>query len=155
MVTLRVQGLPNPSANDPQSEAGRRVLAEFRRRHPDIILTPAEGLQIPNMVTESVTIMMVIGGIAPDVIRMNFRSMDSFVRHGVVAPLDTFIRDSPDRTIWERVPAQIRRVLVRPSPRDARQEHIYGLPASPVVVGIFYNKEVFRLAELPPAEGFG
>lgn len=148
-LSLRVQGLPNPSANDPQSEASRRVLAEFQRRHPEIILTPAEGLQIPNMVTESVTIMMVIGGIAPDVIRMNFRSMDSFVRHGVVAPLDDYIHESPDRMIWDRVPGQIRPVLVRPSPLDKDQEHIYGLPFSPVVVGLFYNKEVFRLAGLP------
>lgn len=150
-IALRVQGLPNPASNDPSALAGRRVLAEFRRKHPQIDLVAAEGLSIPNMVTESITVMMVIGGIAPDVIRMNFRSIDSFVRQGVVAPLDEFINEDPaiKKRLWDRIPAQIKPVLERPSPSGERKKHIYGLPGSMVVVGLYYNKEVFRKAELP------
>ena len=150
-IILRVQGLPNSASNEPRDVAGRRVLAEFRRKHPNIDLVPAEGLQIPNMVTESVTVMMVIGGIAPDVIRMNFRSIDSFVRQGIVAPLDEFFQHNPEleKQTWDRIPPQIKPVLMRPSPFDKEKKQIYGLPASLLVMGLFYNKELFRMAGLP------
>lgn len=148
-ITLRVQGLPNSASNEPRAVAGRRVLAEFRRLYPHVDLVPAEGLQIPNMALESVTVMMVIGDIAPDVIRMNFRSIDSFVRQGIVAPLDEFFQQNPGlkQQTWDRIPPQIQPVLLRPSPLN--KKHIYGLPDSLLVMGLFYNKELFRMAGLP------
>ncbi len=150
-VTLRVQGLPNPTAMTPDAIAGRRVISEFQRIHPDVELASAEGLRIPNLVSESVTIMMILGGTAPDIIRMNFRSIDSFVRQGIIAPLDDYIHGEPDggREIMEAIPAQIKPVLTRHSPLDPAKTHLYGLPGDLMVVGLFYNRELFREAGLP------
>jgi ABC-type sugar transport system permease subunit/ABC-type glycerol-3-phosphate transport system substrate-binding protein len=146
-ITLRVQGLPNPVSNDARSIAGRRVISEFHRQHPHIRLVAAEGLQIPNMVTESMTVMMVLGGIAPDVLRMNFRSIDTFVRQGMVAPLDEFVAEAPH--VREQIPPAIRPVVERAAPAGGGGKHLYGLPAEVMVMGLFYNKEVFRQAGLP------
>jgi len=148
-VTLRVQGLPNPSATDPTGIAAIRVMEEFQRRFPHIQLTPADGLRIESINTEASTIMMIAGGIAPDIIRMNFRSIDSFVRQGMVLPLDSFLAKDLARgeDILERMPEQFTPVITRYGPDNVRA--VFGLPVELLVTGVFINKELFRRAGLP------
>ena len=99
-IQLRVQGLPNPSSTAPAEVAAQRVVAAFQNLHPDVELVSAEGLRIPNLVSESVTIMMVLGGIAPDVLRMNFRSLYSFVSRGMLTPVEWLPEGSVDRLLF-------------------------------------------------------
>lgn len=148
-VVLRVQGLPAPGSTDPAGVAGSRILAEFKRRYPHVIIQPAEGLRIESVVAEATTVMMIEGGIAPDVMWMNFRSMDSFTRQGLVLPLDPFLdrEKSAGNDILSGIPAQIRPVISRSGPEGDR--HIYGLPSQLLVMGLFFNRELFRQAGLP------
>ena len=66
-------------------------MQEFRKRHPEIILQPASGLKIEGLGSEIGPLMMIAGGIAPDVLNVNFRKVDSYVRQGFLYPLDEFI----------------------------------------------------------------
>lgn len=149
-VQLRVSGLPSPNATDPIGVAALNVMQEFLRTHPHIDLKPAEGIQLENMVSEVTTVMMVAGGIAPDVIQMNFRSTDTFVSKGMIAPLEEFLdREPPEvrEKILSRIPPQVVPVVNRIGPHGSR--HIYGLPTSFSFTGLYFNKDLFRRAGLP------
>ena len=147
--TIRVQGLPNDAVLDPQSIAEQRVVARFQQKFPDIEVLPAEGLRIATMNPEATTIMMIAGGIAPDVIRMQFRSSDSFIRQGIAAPLDSFVAEAAAAgdDVLSRVPPRILPVIQKAAPEGGLR--VYGLPASPTVSALYFNREVFRMAGLP------
>lgn len=133
-VSLRVSGLPSPNATDPIGIADLTVLQEFLRTHLHIDLRPAEGIQLENMVSEVTTVMMVAGGIAPDVIKMNFRSTDTFVSKGMIAPLEEFLDREPTAVrgeILSRIPSQVMPVVDRVGPDGSR--HIYGLRKTPAL----------------------
>lgn len=146
-VTLRVQGLPGDAATDPASVAELKVLAAFRRAFPHIMVEPAEGLKIATLNSEASTILMIAGGIAPDVIRMNFRSSDTYIRQGLVAPLDGFIDIVGREKILSAIPSQVLPVVQRKGPDG--ETRTYGLPLPLVVSGLYFNRELFRRAGLP------
>lgn len=149
-VLLRVSGLPSPIATDPVGVANLRVLEHFLQLHPHIDVQAAEGIRLENMVTEVTTVMMIAGGIAPDVIQMNFRSMDTFVSQGMVAPLEEFLEnEGPEASarILGRIPPQVMPVVNRVGPSGER--HIYGLPSSFQFTGLYFNRDLFRQAGLP------
>lgn len=149
-VQLRVSGLPSPNATDPVGVAALNVMQEFLRTHPHISLKPAEGIQLENMVSEVTTVMMIAGGIAPDVIQMNFRSTDTFVSKGMIAPLEEFLNREPPAVrdeILSRIPPKVLPVIDRVGPGGTR--HIYGLPTSFSFTGLYFNKDLFRRAGLP------
>lgn len=93
--------------------------------------------------------MMIAGGIAPDVLMMKFRSIDSFVSKGMVAPLDKEVAaaEKAGTDFGRRIPASVRDVVYRPGPDQTQR--LYGLPLPPFVAGLFYNREIFRDAGLP------
>ncbi len=148
-IRLRVSGLPNTGQEDSASRSERRVLSRFKELNPDIDLESAEGLRLANIVDEATTIMMIAGDIAPDVLRLNFRSMDTYVRQGIVAPLDEYaaIAKAKGENIDERIPIQVRPVVYRQAPDGEKK--LYGLPSGVAVMGLRFNREIFRKAGLP------
>ena len=149
-ILLHIQGLPGDVATDPSSIAEQRVVAEFQKRHPGVGVRSAEGLNIQGMNKEASTMMMIAGGIAPDIIQMNLRSSDTYIQQGIAAPLDSFIEEERKNgtEILAGVLPQFIPVIRKPGPEG--QTHVYGLPTSPLVSGLFFNKELFRRAGLPP-----
>ena len=149
-IRLRVSGLPKQGSIDPVVLGSCRVIERFLELNPDIELVPAEGISLPTVVDEASTIMMVAGGIAPDVMNMNFRSIDTFVRQGMIAPLDEYIAEEKARgvDVAATIPPQLRDVVYRPGPDGIRR--LYGLPGQILVMGLYYNRELFRRAGLPP-----
>lgn len=146
---IRVSGLPNFSSINPSDVARQRMLERFLEMNPDIAVEPAEGIRIESLASEVTTIMMVAGNIAPDVLVMNFRSLDTFVRQGMVAPLD---RDAARAQaegvdVSARILPQIRDVVHRPWPDGS--SHLYALPEQLLVTGLYFNRELFRRAGLP------
>ncbi len=149
-IRVRVLGIPDPEATEPTAVASLRVYEEFLRRHPHIELVRAEGIRLENVVDEVNTIMMIAGGIAPDVFHMNFRSMDTFVRMGVVEPLEGFLdQETPEarEAILSRIPPQVLPVVNRFGPDD--MQRLYGLPTKLSFTGLFFNRELFKQAGLP------
>jgi len=125
-------------------------LDRFLKLNPDIKVKSAEGIRIDTMASEVTTIMMIAGDIAPDVLNMNFRSMDTFVGQGMVAPLDEFMAKAKaaGNNVEDRILPQVRDVVYRPWPDG--KPLLYGLPEQLMVMGIYYNRELFRRAGLPP-----
>lgn len=149
-VTLRVSGMPNPSRTDPAQIAQQRIVERFLELNPNIRLKAAEGIHIDSLATEVTTIMMIAGGIAPDVLSMNFRSLDTFVGQGMVAPLDSYVAqaEAVGIDVRSRILPQVKNVVYRPSPEGTT--HLYALPTQFLVIGLYYNRELFRRAGLPP-----
>lgn len=149
-VTLRVSGLPSSSDTDPAQIARQRAVERFLELNPTIKLEAAEGIRIDTLATEVTTIMMIAGDIAPDVLLMNFRSLDTFVSQGMVASLDEYVAQAEAEGIdvSARILPQVKDVVYRPWPDG--QRHLYALPMQFLVVGLYYNRELFRRAGLPP-----
>lgn len=149
-VTLRVSGLPSSSDTDPTQIARQRAVERFLELNPTIKLEAAEGIRIDTLATEVTTIMMIAGDIAPDVLLMNFRSLDTFVSQGMVASLDEYVAQAEAEGIdvAARILPQVKDVVYRPWPDG--QRHLYALPMQFLVVGLYYNRELFRRAGLPP-----
>jgi len=148
-VHLRVSGLPNQSDLSPAGIARQRTVDRFLEQNPDIVLHPAEGIKVEGMASEVSTIMMIAGDIAPDVLNMNFRSMDTFVSKGLVAPLDELKKEAEARgvDVQSRLLKQVLDVVYRNGPDGQRR--LYGLPDQLLVRGLYYNKELFQHVGLP------
>lgn len=148
-IPLRVSNLPHPNQTDPVQVATLRAVDRFEALNPDVELQSAQGIYIEGMVSEVSTLMMVAGDIAPDVIHTTFRSLDTFVSKGILAPLDPFLAADPTtRNSFEtQIPQQVQDVVYRPGPDG--QRHLYGLPSQFTVRGFYYNRELFRRAGLP------
>lgn len=148
-IVLRVPSVPDGGSTAPQSIARQRIFERFKQLNPHITLQSATGINIESMASEVTTIMMVAGDIAPDVLAMNFRSIDTFVSQGMVAPLDEYVEQAKANgvNVLDRIPPQIRDVVNRPLAAGTR--HLFGLPNPLQVIGLYYNRELFRRAGLP------
>lgn len=149
-VVIRVAGLPSASSTNPADIAEYRVLQAFKKKYPHIEVRPAIGLQIEGLGAEITPLMMIAGGISPDVLYVNFRKIDSYVRQGFLYPLDTFIAEQEaNDPLWlkKRVFPQVEPVIRRIGPDGG--EHIYAIPIQYSVMGLYYNRPLFRRAGLP------
>ena len=148
-VRLKITGIPNGAQVDEASIVERRIIERFQALNPDIELVPAEGIRIPNLVTEASTLMMIVADNAPDVIRLNFRSVDTFVSRGFLEPLDAYARSGEhgEAGLKDRILPQVKDVVYRPGPDGVK--HLYGLPYNFKVMGLYFNRALFRQAGLP------
>ena len=148
-IPLRVEGISTTETSSPYALAEFRVLQEFKRRFPQVDVKSTEGLRIEGLGPEITPLMMIAGGIAPDVLLVNFRKIDSYVRQGFLYPLDEFIaREEAANPGWKKshILPQVEPVIRRTT---AGGSHYYGLPIQYSVMGIFYNRPLFRQAGLP------
>ena len=149
-IPLRVAGLAAANSSSPGAVAESRVLAEFKRRNPDVELRAATGLKIESVGDEVLPLMMIAGGISPDILYVNFRRIDSYVRQGFLYPLDEFIAAEEAKSPgWRRnrILPQIEPVVVRPSRQGG--SHLYAVPVQYGVMGLYYNRPLFREVGLP------
>lgn len=149
-VRLRVPGLPPATSTSPSGVAEARVMAEFKKRNPEIELQSATGLRIEGVGDEVLPLMMIAGGIAPDIMHINFRRIDSYVRQGFLYPLDEFIaREEATTPNWkrDRILPQIEPVVSRPNREGA--SHYYAIPTNYGVMGLYFNRPLFRQVGLP------
>lgn len=146
VVTVRVGGagtvtIPDKNAADPRSRADRAVIDAFEREHPNIRLVNANGLQISGPASESNLLMSFAGGTAPDVVYVNFRSMENFIQQGFLSPLDPYLAKDPQPLT--RVNPQIRKVITV-------NGHVYALPWAQFVQALYYRRDLFQEAGLDP-----
>ncbi|MEO6053669.1 MAG: extracellular solute-binding protein [Chthoniobacterales bacterium] len=148
-VTLRVFGLSiaNPTARD---SAEWNVVQVFRKRFPWIELESAQGIRVEGVGDEVGPLMMIAGGIAPDVLRLNFHMMDGYVRQGFLYPLDEFIdkeRAKNPAAFNNRLLPSIEKAVKRKNPDGST--HYYAMPTKLLFTGLYYNKALFEKAGLP------
>lgn len=149
-IVVRISGLSSSNAISAEGVAETRVLDAFRRRFPHIEIQPAEGLKIEGLGDEIAPLMMIAGGISPDVLNVNFRKIDSYVRQGILYPLDEFVATEEalhPRWKEEHILPQVEPV-VRRTGVDGTARY-YAMPIQYSVMGLFYNRPLFRQAGLP------
>ncbi len=145
-VTIRLWGtggfrIPRKDEVDPFSRANRAVIEAFQRTHPHIRIVVATGLEVQGPASESGLLMAIAGGLAPDVMYVNFRKLEAFVRQGFLYPLDEFIAATPGAL--DHVHPQIKKVITV-------EGHVYSFPYQQAVQALYYRKDLFRDAGLDP-----
>lgn len=140
-ITVRVWGIPRNSDGGPFSRANRAIVDAFEKKFPNIRLEAATGLEVQGPASESGMLMAIAGGMAPDVMYVNFRQMESFIKQDFLLPMDDYIAEDP--RVMDLVQPGIRKVL-------RVHGHIYCYPYQQWVQALYYRKDLFREAGLDP-----
>jgi ABC-type sugar transport system permease subunit/ABC-type glycerol-3-phosphate transport system substrate-binding protein len=145
-VTVRLWGsggfaVPRKDSTDPWSRANRAVIEAFQRKHPEIRLVVATGLEVQGPANESGLLMAVAGGLAPDVMYVNFRQLESYVQQGFLYPLNEFVERDP--AVMNKIHPGIRQAITV-------KGRIYSYPYQQFVQALYYRKDLFRDAGLDP-----
>ena len=81
-----------PGLAGPAAQAERRVLAAFSDANQDVTLESSDGLVLQGSRTgDMVPLMQIAGGVAPDVLTVNFRRSATFIDMKLLYPLDKYI----------------------------------------------------------------
>jgi multiple sugar transport system permease protein len=84
--------VPEIARNDIESLADRRIIEEYQKLFPHVRPVPTSGLVIPGRSTMDILpLMQIAGDIAPDVMYVNFRQSDTYVRNKFLYPLDDYL----------------------------------------------------------------
>ena len=115
-ITVTCWSLPDPTRTDTNSRAGYEVVKEFLRRYPEIleqryrakyeadpakygnyswrkedieiVLKRFSGITVEGMGQDTGPLMAIAGGVAPDILYVNFRQSDTYIQEGFLYPLD-------------------------------------------------------------------
>lgn len=149
VVTVRIFSLPNPANTNPGNLAAYEVVKRFHEIHPNIRLQSATTLRIEGVGVDAAPLMSIAGGTSPDIIYVNFRQSDTYIREGFLHPLDEYIHELSPSELARRIPASIRPVVFREGP-DGRK-HYWAMPEDVLVTVLFYRKDLFAQAGLDPS----
>ncbi|MCC5843270.1 MAG: extracellular solute-binding protein [Verrucomicrobia bacterium] len=176
VVTVVVHNwvLPDATRNDPMSRANLAVVRAFQQRYPEIVreryaaryradpdrygdhdwdrvsvrTRKFTGIRVEGVESD---LMAIAGGVAPDVMYLNFRRSDTYIRQGFLAPLDDYLAEMPEAELAERVHEKVWPVIRRPGPDGT--EHTWALPYGGLLgKGLLYRKDRFAEAGLAPPD---
>ena len=148
-VVLKVFELPDPRATDANSKANAAVVQAFRKKFPHIELRAFSGIRIENMDLDAGPLMAIAGGVAPDILYVNFRQSDTYIQNNFLWPLDEFISRETPEAMQLRVEKPVWQVIRRKQKGDAK-EQIWMLPYETLVRVLMYRKDVFKRVGLDP-----
>lgn len=158
-VPLKLFSMPDPKNPSPFAQADLSVLREFQRLHPNIELEQFTGISIAGRSLDSTSLLAIAGGNAPDVLYVNFRQSDTYIRQGFLYPLDGYYgRDLANGTIAkgemsERIVGSIEPVVWRDGPSIAGVPagmHLWAMPYNLLVRTLAYRKDLFAAVGLDP-----
>ncbi len=135
-------GIPPKESTLPRDLARRAVFEEFHRRHPNIRVVNAGGLEIRGERAESGFLMSMAGDTAPDVFYVNFRQYYNYIDQGFSRPLDDLLQSRPG--LLAHVSPEILKVL------RSYDDKIYALPFNQFAQALYYRKDHFKQAGLDP-----
>lgn len=162
--------LPDPTRSDPMSRANLAVVSAFERKYPEIVreryleryhadpetygghdwdrislrARKFTGIKVEGVESD---LLAIAGGVAPDVMYLNFRRSDTYIRNGFLAPLDEYLATLPEAELRERVHEKIRPVIRREGPDG--EVKTWALPYGGLMgKGLLYRKDRFDEAGL-------
>jgi len=147
-LTLKVWKTYDVRSNNPADQADLEVIEEFLRRNPHIQIKGSTGISIEGQSDDSRVLMAVAGGMAPDVMNVNFRQSDTYIQQGFLYPLDEFVSTLPEGEIDERVPRPAVPVMYRAG--NDGKKHWWALPHNLWVRALIYRKDLFQEVGLNP-----
>jgi ABC-type sugar transport system permease subunit/ABC-type glycerol-3-phosphate transport system substrate-binding protein len=157
VVTLHAQATPQREARTVEDRANLAVMKRFLELHPGIDLQGFRGVTAPGLDMDAQPLLAMAGGVAPDVMYVNFRQSDSYISQGFLAPLDDYVKRWAGVSDIHDAPAKLRHliqpqmwsVIMRPGPDG--HEHIWALPYGGALAKVLvYRKDLFRKAGLDP-----
>ncbi len=148
-LILKVFELPDPRKTDAYNKANLAVVNAFRERHPELELRTFSGIKIENMDLDAGPLMAIAGGVAPDILYVNFRQSDTYIQNNFLWPLDEYISQLDPGLMQLRVEKPVWQVIKRKKQGDT-QERIWALPYETLVRVLMYRKDVFKKAGLDP-----
>ena len=148
IITVRVFNLPKKRGGSPKEIADYRVLERFLETHPQIRLEAATPIQIQGSTMDAAPLMAIAGGTSPDIIYVNFRQSDTYIRNGFLYPLDEYIAQLPSEERDSRIPKPLVPVVHRAGADG--QKHYWAMPYGPVAMVLQYRRDFFAAAGLDP-----
>ncbi len=178
VIRLRLWDLPDPTRTDVHTRAKSAVVQEFARRFPDLFarryraryeseperygrhdwsrveieLQRFSGLSIEGMGMDSAPLMAIAGGVAPDVLYVNFRQSDTYIQQRFLYPLDKpedgYLAGLTDveRDFW--VHERIWPVIRRRGPEGTVQ--VWAMPMGGILGRVMlYRKDLLEAANVP------
>ena len=147
-IKLKLMRVPFPDVRNPWMKAERAIYERFLKLNPDIEVTTATGIHLPNQSGMDIITMSIAGGTAPDVFSMSFRSSSTFIQEGFLMPLDDHLVKA--NMTLDGIHPKVLPVIKQNRPPDTK-EHIYLFPyGSPTVMALLYRKDLFKEAGLDP-----
>ena len=172
VLNLTLFDLPDATRTDPSTRAELAVQRAFLAAAPDLLrarqaaapnrygtldlstlslrLHRFSGIKVEGI--ES-TLLAIAGNVAPDVLYVNFRQSDTYIRQGFLHPLDLpedryFSALPPDETA-RRVHPKIEPVIHRPGPDGIPR--VWAMPGGPPLGRVvLYRRDLFEAARVPP-----
>ncbi len=100
-VVLKVFELPDSRKTDAYTKANAAVVAAFKEKFPEIELRTFSGIRIEGMDMDSGPLLAIAGGVAPDILYVNFRQSDTYIQNNLLYPLDnSFSRESAETMLY-------------------------------------------------------
>jgi len=149
IVTVKIFSLPNPSSTSPGDLAAHQVVQRFLELHPHIRLESTSALQIEGVGMDAAPLMAIAGGTSPDIIFVNFRQSDTYIREGFLHPLDDYMAELTPEEMTRRIPDAIRPVVYREGPDG--QKHYWAMPEEVLATVLLYRKDLFAQSGLDPS----
>lgn len=143
-IVLTVHRLPLKEARSVPDKANWAIVQRFMELHPNIKLEGFRGLTAPGLDMEVGPLLAMAGGVAPDVLYVNFRISDSYIQQKFLYPLDEYVEKwAKEENLDELIYPPVWQVI-------KRNGHIWAIPYQTYVMTLQYRKDLFREAGLDP-----
>jgi len=143
-IVLRVHRLPLKDARSVPDKANWAIVQRFMELHPNIKLEGFRGLSAPGLDMEVGPLLAMAGGVAPDVLYVNFRISDSYIQQKFLYPLDEYVKEwAKEEDLDEWIYPPVWQVI-------KRDGHVWAIPYQTYVMTLQYRKDLFRAAGLDP-----
>ena len=148
-IVIKVFELPDARNTDANSKANLAVINAFRDKYPWIELRSFSGIKIEGMDLDSGPLLAIAGGVAPDVMYVNFRQSDTYIQNNLLYPLDEFLAGESAEDLALRVEKPVWQVIRRQKKGDGK-ERVWALPYETLVRVLMYRKDLFKKMGLDP-----
>lgn len=143
-IVLRVHALPLKEGRSVPEKANWAVVQRFMELHPNIKLEGFRGVTAAGLSMEVGPLLAMAGGVAPDVLYVNFRISDSYIQQKFLYPLDEYVAEwQKEEDLSEIIYPPVWEVI-------KRDGHIWAVPYQTYVMTLQYRKDLFREAGLDP-----
>ena len=181
VIHVKVWSLPDPTRTDTATRAQAAVLSTFVERFPalfaeryrdryetdperygqhnwddvSIELHRFSGITIEGMGMDSGPLMAIAGGVAPDILYVNFRQSDTYIQEGFLYPLDKpedgYVSHLTAEERAFRIHPKVEPVIHRPGPGGAK--HVWAMPQGGVLGKVMlYRKDLLDACGVPYPE---
>ena len=171
IIHVKAWNLPDPTNADAVVRARYQVVRAFEQDFPKIFakkyrakykadlkkygnynwddvsiqMDKFSGLKVEGVETD---LLAIAGGIAPDILYINFRKSDNYIQSNFVSPLDSYFESMPKAEFEKYRKSKVWPVIYRKGPD--KKKHIWAIPSDGVLGRVVvYRKDLFEENNIP------